>query len=125
MFNLFHKARHNDDACFILPLKHQVKAWRRANRRMKWGIGDAEFAKIGAPPSLTAQDRADGFISTVLSYGFGDDGHGHADAVLSGKVAWAYAQKHLRRKTWQCQYIDLEKVDNNYPLFGIPTLRFS
>lgn len=89
----------------------QLKAWRKANRKMKWGIRAAEFEAVDSGPLLSEQDRSDGFIGSILSYGFGDDGNGNADAVLSGKLAWAYAEKHLRRKTWQCQYIDLEKSD--------------
>ena len=61
---------------------------------------------------MTEVDRRQGYIGVVLSYGFGDDGAGHADPVLSGKVAWEYARKRWWRKTWQCEYIDFNKADH-------------
>lgn len=90
----------------------QVRAWRKANRRMRWKISEAAFAAVGPPPPLTAEDRADGFTGTLLSYGFGDDGRGNADAVLSGRRAWDFARKTRRGKSWQCGYIDFEKQDH-------------
>jgi len=112
MISFFHKTEDSRAPHFLLPVKAQVKAWRKANRKMRWGIADAEFAAIGKPPALTAQDRADGFTGVVLSYGFGDDGYGYADAVRSGQEAWRYAQSRFMRKTWQCQYLDFDKSDH-------------
>jgi len=89
-----------------------VKAWRRANRKMTWGISREEFESILPAPSITEEDCRDGFVGQILSYGFGDDGHGHSDAVLSGKLAWEYAQKRLRKRTWQCEYIDFDQEDH-------------
>jgi len=96
----------------ILPVRDQLKAWRRANRQMSWGISREEFEGILPSPSITDDDRRDGFAGQILSYGFGDDGNGYSDAVLSGKMAWAYAKKRLGRKTWQCEYIDFDQEDH-------------
>lgn len=96
---------------FILPVEGQIRAWRKANRRMRWGIGEEAFAAVGSAPPLSSADRADGFIGAVLSYGFGADGAGGADAVLSGRRAWDYACRQRRRKVWQCQYIHFDKSD--------------
>jgi hypothetical protein len=40
----------------------------------------------------------------ILSYGFGSDGHGNADAALSGKLACDFAVKRGRPEAWQCEY---------------------
>lgn len=96
----------------ILPASKQIRAWRKANRKMGWGIRDEEFHHIQEPPPMTEADKRQGYIGAVLCYGFGDDGTGHADPVLSGKVAWEYAQKRWWRKTWQCEYIDFNKADH-------------
>jgi hypothetical protein len=107
--NLFlRRGRAGRDAV-ILPVKEQIKAWRRADRKMGWGIDNGEFENLGesmAPP-LTDNDRMLGMIGAVLFYGFGEDDRGNADAVLSGKLAWEYAHEH--RKTWQCEYVDFNK----------------
>jgi len=95
----------------ILSADKQMNAWRKANRKMKWGILPAEFKRITPPPPLTPADKTDGFIGVILSYGFGDDGSGNADTVLSAQMAWAYARKRLFRKTWQCEYIDFNRTD--------------
>jgi len=100
-----------DRRIVILSADKQIKAWRKANRRMKWGIPAAEFKMIEPPPPLTPKDKADGFIGAVLSYGFGDDGYRNADSVLSAQKAWAYAPKSFFRKTWQCEYIDFNRTD--------------
>jgi hypothetical protein len=96
----------------VLPMKEQLKAWRRADRKMGWGIDNDEFEKLAtsSPPNLTHEDRMNGFIGSGLFYGFGDDAHGGADAVLSGKRAWDYALR--RRKTWQCEYINFNKPED-------------
>ena len=101
-----------DRRIVILSADKQIKAWRKANRRMKWGIPAAEFKMIEPPPLLTSKDKADGFIGAILSYGFGDDGYRNADSVLSAQKAWAYAPKSLFRKTWQCEYVDFNRTDD-------------
>jgi hypothetical protein len=107
--NIFLKANAPGRDAIILPMKKQIKAWHRANRVMGWGIDNNESEKLAAslPPHLTDDDRINGFIGAVLFYGFGEDGRGNADAVLSGKNAWEYALK--RRKTWQCEYVNFNK----------------
>jgi hypothetical protein len=109
MLNIFFKGKSENLADLIHPIPKQIKAWRRANRKMAWGIQQPEFDRMKSPPELTEDDRGEGFIGVILSYGFGDDGYGNADSVLSGKLAWGYALKRKTRKTWQCQYIDFEK----------------
>jgi hypothetical protein len=94
----------------ILPLPKQISAWRKAARKMSWGIPQDAFDMIEASPELTDDDRRDGFIGTILSYGFGDDGFGNADTVLAGKLAWEYACRRRGVKTWQCQYVDFNKT---------------
>jgi hypothetical protein len=96
----------------ILSADKQIKGWRKANRRMKWGIPAAEFDIIEPPPQLTSKDKEEGFIGTVLNYGFGGDGIGNSDTVLSAQKAWTYARKNLFRKTWQCEYIDFNRTDD-------------
>jgi hypothetical protein len=96
----------------ILPIPKQIKAWRRANRKMAWGIPPLEFDRIKAPLKLTEDDRRKEFIGVILSYGFGDDRYGNSDSVLSGKLAWEYACKRKMRKTWQCQYVDFKKSED-------------
>jgi len=95
----------------ILPLEEQLRAWRKASKRMSWEIERKEFQEIGTPPSLTGGDMAEGFVGTALFYGFGDDGSGHADAVLSGKRAWLYACKRMKGRVWQSPYIDFDRPD--------------
>jgi hypothetical protein len=105
-------ARPEDQSHLILPVGKQIKAWRRANRKMGWGITKKEFDQVEPPPPLTEDDRRQGYLGAALFYGFGDDGTGHSNAVLSGKVAWEYAQKRWWKKTWQCEYIDFNKADH-------------
>ena len=92
----------------ILPRDAQVKAWRKANRRMGWGIGQAEFEAIGPEPEISPTDRRDGFSGVILSYGFGEDGHRNSDSALSGRSAWDFAVKRIKPTTWQCEYIDFD-----------------
>jgi len=120
MLHLFLKNRSQKENCQILAAQDQVKAWRRANRKKSWGITREEFERIGSPPRLTEDDRLDGFMGAILSYGFGDDGQGNSNAILSGKNAWEYARKHMRGKTWQCQYIDFDKKDHIRLRLGAP-----
>ncbi|MFI5294319.1 MAG: hypothetical protein ACHQ0Y_04770 [Thermodesulfovibrionales bacterium] len=95
----------------MLPIEEQIKAWRGANKEMKWHIGEKEFNGIGAPPSLTNSDLEQGFVGVALFYGVGDDGSGHADSVLSGKIAWDCALKRLKNKVWQSPHINFDKPD--------------
>ena len=107
-----HKDKTEDLSRLLLPVKKQIQAWHKANRRMKWGINREAFENIEPPPTLTEEDRKQDFIGVILFYGFGDDGSGNADPVLSGKVAWEYAVKSKRGKTWQCEYIDFNRSDD-------------
>lgn len=111
MIKLFLKGKSGLDR-LILPLSKQIKSWRKADRKMAWGIPKVEFDQIKAPPLLEEKDRRDGFIGVILSYGFGDDGCGNSDAVLSGRFAWEYAYKSRKYKTWQCEYIDFYKPEH-------------
>ncbi len=92
---------------FILDRDMQIRAWKKANQKMSWGIGQEEFDSIGHPPEITDKDRKDGFVGAGLFYGFGDDGGGHSDAVLSGKLAWEYAVGSRKREggIWKCEYV--------------------
>jgi hypothetical protein len=94
----------------FLPVDDQIRNWRRANRKMRWGIDSAEFDVLNHHP-LHLEYQNNYFCGTVLSYGFGDDGAGNADAVLSGRITWQYATRSWRRRTWQCQYLDFTKPD--------------
>jgi hypothetical protein len=95
----------------ILPIDEQVKAWKRAKKKMSWSIKNEEFTSIGEPPPLTKDDVDSGFAGIALFFGFGDDGTGHADCVLSGKKAWEYALRRLKRRTWQSPHMDFERLD--------------
>jgi hypothetical protein len=107
--NIFLKINPQSQDAIIFPMTEQVKAWRRANQKMGWGIDNTEFEILekSIRPPLTDNDRKQGFIGSVIFYGFGDDGQGNSDPVLSGKKAWGYAVK--RRKTWRCEYVDFER----------------
>ena len=97
---------------FMFPIDEQIMAWRSANKKMNWDIGETEFKGIGAPPSLNNSDLERGFVGIALFYGFGDDSTGHADSVFSGKMAWDYACKRLKSKVWQSLHIDFDKHDS-------------
>jgi len=107
--NLFLKASAKDQKPTILSIKEQIKNWRRADRKMGWNIGNDEFDRLkeSSIPPLRDNGGLNGFIGSALFYGFGDDGRGNSDALLSGKLAWEYALK--QRKTWQCEYVDFKK----------------
>jgi hypothetical protein len=96
----------------ILPLQEQIKAWQKASHKMSWKIREEEFESLASMPELTEDDIQQGFIGAALFYGFGDDGSGNADAVFSGQLAWEYALKRRRGKTWQCEYIDFKKLED-------------
>jgi len=96
---------------FILSPEKQLLAWKEADKKMSWGIAESEFGRVGHPPSLTLTEKDGGFKGPVLFYGFGDDSSGNADCVLSGKKAWDYARKKLKKKIWQSPHIDFDKTD--------------
>ena len=112
MLNFSFISQREHPTGFILDTAVQIKAWKKANRKMKWGIPEKAFTAIGPPPVLSSRDREDGFVGTILSYGFGDDGRGSADAVLSGRLAWEYARRKRRGAIWHCRYIDFDKADH-------------
>ena len=109
---VFSVKRNQDSNELILPIREQVKAWQNANRKMGWGIREEEVERLARMPALTEDDIQQGFIGAALFYGFGDDGSGNADAILSGKLAWEYAGKRRRGKTWQCEYVDFNKPED-------------
>ena len=106
---IFSFKRSLGQTSLILPIERQVNAWHKANRRMGWGIREEEFAALQPPPEIEEVEREQGYIGTVLFYGFGDDDRGNSDPVLSGKIAWEYARKSWWRETWQCEYIDFDR----------------
>jgi len=87
---------------------HQIRSWYKANKKMEWGIPKMEFEHCPSLPTMTTEDKQWGYTGCALFYGFGDDGKGNADAVLSGKVAWDYALKTLKKRTWYCEYIHFD-----------------
>ncbi len=96
----------------ILPVERQVRAWRRANRRMGWKIPALAFRRLPPVPVPTPTDREEGFSGVILSYGFGRVNADVSDAVLSGKMAWALACRRWKVRTWQCRYIDFDQADH-------------
>ncbi len=112
--NLFLKEQPDADSDPILPAAVQIKAWCKAIRQMGWSINDSELADLAAMPwpALTNEDRRQELAGTALFYGFGDNGSDHSNAVLSGKLAWEYACRSRKGKTWQCEYIDFDKLDD-------------
>ena len=103
------KPKKGDES--ILTLQEQIAAWRRANRKMGWNIPQEEFDEQEKSTVFAYDGLPGGFIGTALFYGFGDDGSGNSDAVLSGELAWDYGHKRRKGKTWQCEYIDFGKPD--------------
>ncbi len=97
---------------FILTLQEQIKAWRKANRKMGWNISQDEFDRQDILPSLTDGNTNQGFVGIALFYGFGDDRSGNSDTILSSKLAWDYGSKRRKGKTWQCEYIDFDKSED-------------
>ena len=95
-FSLKRKSKKQID--LILPIHRQIKHWRKANRKMSWGIKEDEFDHMGDPPPLTEDDKKRGFIGIILSYGFGEDGLGNAAPILSGQKAWEYAKKTRKKR---------------------------
>ncbi|MBW1698959.1 MAG: hypothetical protein JRH18_23640 [Deltaproteobacteria bacterium] len=109
---LFKRDKSKKRDGLILDLSEQIKHWLKASKKMAWCITEAEFNRIPPPPVLTEDERQQGFTGIILCYGFGDDGKGHADAVKSGKLAWDYARKRMKRATWQCEYVDFDRPDD-------------
>jgi len=95
----------------ILPVEVQAEAWRAAKRKMRWPISDEEFGRVGGPPALGEGDLAQGFEGVCLFYGFGDDGRGNADPVLSGRLAWDYALGRRRPRPWQSPHVEFGRPD--------------
>lgn len=93
---------------YILSIDDQKKAWIKASKMMKWRIEKAEFHAIQMPPPISPGDVNAGFTGHALFYGFGDNGPGNADPVLSGKVAWEYALKTRKKSVWQSPYINFD-----------------
>jgi hypothetical protein len=110
--NLCSKGQPKKGDELILTLQEQINAWRKANRKMGWGIAPEEFDIFETIPGLSDDDRINGFIGTALFYGFGDDGMGHANAVFSGQQAWEYACKIRKGRTWRCEYVDFSKPED-------------
>ena len=69
MIKLFLKSKSEGLDHLILPVDKQIKSWRKANRKMAWDIPEIDFNRIEAPSKLTEDDRRDGFIGMILSYG--------------------------------------------------------
>ncbi|MEJ2726372.1 MAG: hypothetical protein P8175_17375 [Deltaproteobacteria bacterium] len=109
--SLFSKARDKKEHYLIVSMDKQIKAWRKANRKMSWGIKEEEFGEVQPPPVITEDDRRYGSMGAVLFYGFGDNNSGGADAVLSGKVVWEYALRRGKGEIWQCEYVHLDETD--------------
>ncbi len=78
---------------------------------MSWSIGKEEFAKIVDLLPLTKDNKDTEHTAFCLFYGFGDDDNNHADAVLSGKLAWDYARRSRKKETWQSPYINFDNPD--------------
>lgn len=110
--NLCSKGQPKKGDELILTLQEQIKAWRKANRKMGWNITQDEFDEQEILPLSTDRSVNQGFIGTALFYGFGDDGANNSDAVLSGKLAWEYGCKRRNGKTWQCEYIDFNNSED-------------
>ncbi len=110
--NVFAINKNRDSTEPLFHVQKQTKAWQKARRKMGWGIKEEEFNKIPSLPLLSEDDIQQGFVGAALFYGFGDDGNGNADALLSGKLAWEYALNRRKGRTWQCEYIDFEKTED-------------
>jgi len=87
----------------------QIDAWQRANRRMQWNIPKDEFRSIPPAPILTDADLSKEFTRLVLFRGFGDDGRGYADTVLSGRLVWDLIRKEFDGRLWKCEDLDFER----------------
>jgi hypothetical protein len=92
-------------------MEEQIRAWKKAARKMSWPIAGEIWAEIGQPPPLDEHDRHLGFSGVAIFYGFGDDGRGNADPLLSGQLAWEYGVKTFGRKTWQSPHMKFGEAD--------------
>ena len=112
--DLFLREQPDIDKNPILTIAAQIKAWRKAIRQMRWSISDGELDDLAAwrCPELSDDDRRQGFVGTVVFYGFGDDASDGSDPLHSGKKAWEYACRSRKGKTWQCEYIDFNRPDD-------------
>lgn len=93
----------------ILPIDAQLRAWRKANRRMGWNIPKESFDRLSSAPALSSEEQSQGYIGVILCHGFGGEGGTSSDPVLSGKLAWEYALKRRRGHIWQCEYADFNR----------------
>ena len=105
---MFGRDRQGQQQPPFMSRRHQIRSWHRANKKMKWGIPRTHFDHCPPLPQLSAEDKQWGYGGCVLFYGFGDDGKGNSDPVLSGKVIWDYARRILRKRTWHCEYIHFD-----------------
>jgi hypothetical protein len=55
--NLCSKGQPKKEDESILTLQEQIKAWRKANRKMAWGIAPEEFDIFETIPGLSDDDR--------------------------------------------------------------------
>ena len=94
----FHTRRSKHRDSYILPVSDQIRSWHKANRKMRWGISKDEFDEIHPPPQLSGLDQDDGF----------NDFYDIPQLFCSTGVLG----------------MGMGHVDRNYPLFGIPTIRF-
>lgn len=110
---MFLRRRHrSQERNPILPPRDQVRAWRKASRKMKWGLSGEELGNIPYPPNLSEWDYKEGFAGIVLCYGFGSEESGESDPIRSGKLAWEYAQRRRKGRIWQCEYADFSRPED-------------
>ena len=108
IINRFRSNREGEQQSPFMSRSQQIKSWSKANKKMGWGIPESEFEQCPPLPPVSTEDKQWGYTGSALFYGFGDDGDGNADAVLSGKMAWDYARKTLKRSIWHCEYIHFD-----------------
>ncbi len=108
---------HNDTFVPVEPdrlarsRKRQIRAWRRAVRKMKWPIWPEEFNTIPRPPlSSPTADNRKAYTLDTLCYGFGDSTA--VDPLASGLEPWRFARKRWFQRTWQCRYIHFDRPDH-------------
>jgi len=51
--NFGSKAQPRTGGDLILPMQEQIKAWRKASRKMEWKIADDEFNTLETLPTLS------------------------------------------------------------------------
>ena len=47
------KGQSKNGGILILPVQDQIKAWRKASRKMEWKIADDEFNTLETLPTLS------------------------------------------------------------------------